>query len=178
MKKEIFAYGSPMGKIFCVFEGPHLIDVSLGIEEAIGNGLLARENTEGNKGEHFPVARRLSPVARAFFTELDAYFKGGLKKFRQKIRFVRGTAFEQRIWLALRDIPYGETRSYKWIAERAGSPKAVRAAGQALGKNPLPLILPCHRIIASDGAIGGFSSGVENKKWLLQHESKEAPPVK
>jgi O-6-methylguanine DNA methyltransferase len=111
-----------------------------------------------------------SPAAADFFQELDAYFKGDLKKFRQKIKFVRGTAFEQNVWLALKGIPYGEMRSYKWLAERIGKPKALRAVGQALKKNPLPIILPCHRIVASDGSLGGFSCGVDIKEWLLRHE--------
>ncbi len=164
IKYERFVYGSPVGGISCVFEGPLLIDVAIGEEEA--------ERQYTGSGKALPAAPRLSPAVRAFFAELDAYFRGRLKEFRQATRFAQGTAFEQRIWLALREVPYGETRTYKWIAERAGSPKAVRAAGQALGRNPLPLVLPCHRILASDGTIGGFSSGVEVKKRLLGLENK------
>lgn len=107
--------------------------------------------------------------------ELRSYFKGAVKEFRQGIIFLNGTAFEQKVWLSLRDIPYGETRSYKWLAEKAGSPKAVRAVGQVLGKNPLPVILPCHRIICSDGTIGGYSPRLEIKEWLLSHEALKKP---
>jgi O-6-methylguanine DNA methyltransferase len=114
--------------------------------------------------------KEVAPINSYLKTELDAYFKGDLKKFTQKVKFTFGTPFEQRIWRTLQKISYGETRSYKWIAERAGSPGAMRAAGQALGKNPLPLIFPCHRIIAADGSIGGFSSGIAIKRWLLGHE--------
>lgn len=116
------------------------------------------------------VSLSLSPIASSFFHELDAYFNGRLNKFKKEIKFITGTDFEHKVWLALKEIPYGETRSYKWIAEKVGSPKATRAIGQALKKNPLPIILPCHRVIASDGSIGGFSCGVEIKKWLLRHE--------
>jgi methylated-DNA-[protein]-cysteine S-methyltransferase len=106
-----------------------------------------------------------------FKKEVDAYFNGHLNKFKQEIKFITGTDFEQKAWLALREIPYGETRTYKWLAEKVGSPKAARAIGQALKKNPLPIILPCHRVIASDSSLGGFSWGVEIKRWLLIKES-------
>ncbi|MBI3593061.1 MAG: methylated-DNA--[protein]-cysteine S-methyltransferase [Nitrospirae bacterium] len=119
------------------------------------------------------MSHSLSPIAYRLFSELDSYFKGDLKEFKQKIKFIIGTDFEQRVWLALKEIPYGETRSYKWIARMVGRPKAVRAVGQAIGKNPLPIILPCHRVIASDGSIGGFSCGVEIKRWLLRHEGMQ-----
>src|SRR5208283_2273165 len=108
----------------------------------------------------------------SFKAELDAYFAGRQRLFRQKSKFIEGTAFEHKVWRALSGIPYGETRSYRWIAECAGSPKAARAAGQALKKNPLPIIVPCHRVIASDGSLGGYSGGVEVKQWLLMHEKK------
>lgn len=158
MKHETFKYSSPLGAICCTFEGPFLIDVSLGGEEA---GKQARGS----------VSSALSPAARTFFEELDAYFKGTLKEFRQEVAFTQGTAFERSVWLALRDIPYGESRSYKWIAGHVGRPQAARAAGRALGRNPLPLILPCHRVIASDGSLCGFSGGgIEVKQWLLTHE--------
>ena len=147
-----FKYKSPIGDICCVFEGHDLV------------GLSIKAN---NQRTH-----HLLPVASCLFVELDTYFKGNLKRFKQKIKFVSGTEFEHKVWLALKDIPYGETRSYKWIAKAIGSPKAIRAVGQALKKNPLPIILPCHRVIASDGSIGGFSCGVSVKKWLLKHEEK------
>jgi len=102
--------------------------------------------------------------------ELDAYFKGELKEFTQNIKFTRGTCYERKIWRTLKEIPYGEVRTYKWIASRIGNPQATRAVGQALKRNPLPIILPCHRVISSDGTLGGFSCGVLIKKWLLRHE--------
>ncbi len=152
MTIQVFKYKSPVGNIYCVFEGHELIELSI------------KANNR-----HTPP---LSPIASSLFSELDTYFKGDLKRFEQKIKFVGGTEFEHKVWLALKDIPCCETRSYKWIAEMAGSPKAVRAVGQALKKNPLPIVLPCHRVIASDGSIGGFSCGVEIKRWLLKHEEK------
>ena len=83
---------------------------------------------------------------------------------------MEGTDFEKKVWLALKEIPYGEARTYKWLSEKIGSPKASRAVGQALGRNPISIVLPCHRIIESDGSIGGYSSGVDIKRRLLEME--------
>ena len=102
--------------------------------------------------------------------ELKEYFENGLEEFSQKIGFTKGTEFEKKVWLTLKDIPYAETRTYKWLAEKIEKPTATRAVGQALSRNPLPIILPCHRIIESDGTIGGYSSGVDIKRRLLEIE--------
>lgn len=102
--------------------------------------------------------------------ELRDYFDGRLREFSMKVSFICGTEFERQVWLALAEIPYGETRSYKWMAERVGRPGGARAVGQALKKNPLPILLPCHRVIESDGKLGGYSPGQEIKRRLLQME--------
>jgi len=81
-----------------------------------------------------------------------------------------GTPFQQKVWKVLQTIPYGETRTYKWVAQKIGKPKAVRAVGQACGANPLPLIIPCHRVVASGNKLGGFSGGLRLKKKLLRRE--------
>lgn len=81
-----------------------------------------------------------------------------------------GTLFQQRVWQVTRDIPYGEVRSYSWVAKRAGNPKAVRAVAQALAANPLLLFVPCHRVVRNNGSLGGFACGVEWKERLLAHE--------
>lgn len=173
MTSSLFKYRSPIGDIYCSFEGDSLVGMS--IKKTIGyrqdaielkEAKCERQKAKGSKES----AYRLSPIDYRLLYELDAYFKGDLKEFNQKIKFINGTAFDHKVWLALQKIPYGETRSYKWIAEKVGCPKAARAIGQALKKNPLPIILPCHRVIASDGSIGGFSCGIEIKKWLLRHE--------
>lgn len=151
-------YSSPVGKIYSVFEDEFLVEVSINDKP-----LLASIDSLSAVG--------LQAAGNSFGEELDTYFKGSSVSFGQKVMFVKGTPFEQKVWLALKKIPSGETRTYKWIAEQVGSPKAVRAVGQALGKNPLPLILPCHRVIASDGSLGGYSGGgVKVKAWLLKHE--------
>jgi methylated-DNA-[protein]-cysteine S-methyltransferase len=102
--------------------------------------------------------------------ELAEYFEKGRKDFTCSTAFTEGTDFEKRVWDALREVPYGETRNYKWMAEKIGNPHAFRAVGNALGKNPIPIIFPCHRIIESDGSIGGYSGGVDIKRRLLEIE--------
>jgi methylated-DNA-[protein]-cysteine S-methyltransferase len=99
-----------------------------------------------------------------------AYFSGEKVEFPDKLDLSSATDFQLEVWQATRSIPFGETRSYTWIARQIGKPKAVRAVGQALGKNPLPVIVPCHRVLASNGGMGGFSGGIETKRFLLSLE--------
>lgn len=101
--------------------------------------------------------------------ELKAYFSGNLKAFQTPIAY-RGSPFQVEVWEALRQIPYGETRSYKEIAEAVGKPSGARAVGKANGTNILLLIVPCHRVINASGAMGGFGAGIFRKEWLLNHE--------
>jgi methylated-DNA-[protein]-cysteine S-methyltransferase len=82
------------------------------------------------------------------------------------------TDFQRRVWNAMRKIPYGETRSYKWLAQKVGDSRKARAVGQACGSNPLPILIPCHRVIREDGGLGGFSAGLHIKRKLLKLESK------
>lgn len=100
-----------------------------------------------------------------------AYFQGKSVVFPNPIDISAATPFRQAIWRAAREIPYGETRSYAWLAEKAGRPGGARAAGQAIGANPLAIIVPCHRVIASDGSPGGFTGGLELKRFLLAIEA-------
>lgn len=101
--------------------------------------------------------------------ELDRYFAGSLREFASPLR-PAGTEFQQRVWRELRRIPYGETISYLELATRIGNPKAVRAVGLANGANPLPVIVPCHRVIGSNGSLTGFGGGLPLKRALLDHE--------
>ncbi len=101
--------------------------------------------------------------------ELHEYFEGKKKRFYSKIYFI-GTDFQLQVWTALRSIPYGETTSYKSIALTIGNPNATRAVGAAIGKNPVPIIVPCHRVIGENGNLVGFGGGIERKKKLLQLE--------
>ncbi len=102
---------------------------------------------------------------------LRVYFGGHRTTFPDKLDLSRATHFQREVWEITRLIPYGETRSYGWVAEQIKKPRAVRAVGQALSKNPLPIIVPCHRVVASDGKLGGFSGGVEMKRCLLSLEA-------
>jgi len=104
--------------------------------------------------------------------QLQAYFRGELREFDVPLA-LQGTEFQRRVWNALRGIPYGETISYLQLAERIGNPKAVRAVGLANGSNPIPIIVPCHRVIGSDGSLTGFGGGISTKKKLLELESKQ-----
>lgn len=103
------------------------------------------------------------------FRELDSYFSGRSFKFTLPLELT-GTGFEMKVWGAIKKIPWGETRSYKEIAERIGSPGASRAVGGACGANPIPLIIPCHRVINSNGGLGGYTGGLAIKKRLLSIE--------
>lgn len=101
--------------------------------------------------------------------ELEEYFAGKLTQFHAPLQLV-GTAFQQRVWERLRQIPFGETLSYSGLAQAIGSAKACRAVAQANGANPFVILLPCHRVIQSNGALGGYSGELWRKKWLLNHE--------
>lgn len=101
--------------------------------------------------------------------QLEAYFAGSLRAFDIDLDLV-GTEFQRRVWAALRTIPYGETRSYGQIAEQIGSPGASRAVGLANGRNPIGIIVPCHRVIGSTGGLTGYGGGIDRKKTLLNLE--------
>ncbi len=106
--------------------------------------------------------------------QLEAYFAGTRTAFDFKIAFA-GTAFQEAVWSALRQIPHGQTCSYSQIAADCNRTNAVRAVGAAIGRNPLSIVIPCHRVIGANGALTGFAGGVERKQWLLQHEGVLAP---
>ena len=110
------------------------------------------------------------PVMRETLGQLRAYFAGDLRSFDVPLE-IAGTDFQQRVWKALRTIPYGETRSYSQIAGQIGSPRAVRAVGAANGRNPIPIIVPCHRVIGASGSLVGFGGGLEWKRFLLDLEA-------
>lgn len=102
--------------------------------------------------------------------QLDDYFKGKLKKFNIKYEY-SGTPFQEKVWKELLNIEYGTTISYKELAQRIGSPKSVRAVANAVGKNKIGVIIPCHRIIGTNGTLTGYAGGIENKRYLLEIEN-------
>jgi methylated-DNA-[protein]-cysteine S-methyltransferase len=108
--------------------------------------------------------------------QLEAYFAGSLTEFDVDLR-VDGTDFQRRVWTALRTIPYGETRSYGEIADQIGSPGASRAVGLANGRNPISIIVPCHRVIGSTGGLTGYGGGIDRKRALLALETEPVPAL-
>ena len=103
-------------------------------------------------------------------TRLSAYFDGELDAIAEIPVAPGGTPFQQRVWKALREVPCGQTRSYRDIAEAIGQPGAMRAVGTANGRNPVGIVIPCHRVVNADSKLGGYAGGLDNKRWLLRHE--------
>jgi methylated-DNA-[protein]-cysteine S-methyltransferase len=111
------------------------------------------------------------PVLDAAAAQLDAYFAGALTAFNLPLT-LHGTAFQRTVWAALQDIPYGETISYGQMARRIGQPSASRAVGLANGRNPVSIVVPCHRVIGADGSLTGYGGGMERKRFLLGLEQR------
>lgn len=141
---------------------------------ASDNGLAAIlwENDDPKRVRLEPVEEdKKQKVLLETERQLSGYFTGKLEKFSLALDFV-GTDFQKKVWKALLAIPFGETRTYAQIAREIGRPKAVRAVGAAIGKNPISVIAPCHRVIGSNGKLTGFAGGLEAKAYLLGVESK------
>jgi methylated-DNA-[protein]-cysteine S-methyltransferase len=127
---------------------------------------LAIKFTENNLDR---LPDKSNTVLRNVMHQLDEYFEKEREKFDLPL-MPSGTEFQRNVWDALQHVPFGQTASYKEIAERVGDVKAVRAVGGANGKNPIPIIIPCHRIIGSDEHMVGYAGGLWRKEWLLKHE--------
>jgi methylated-DNA-[protein]-cysteine S-methyltransferase len=110
-----------------------------------------------------------TPLIKEAYRQLSEYLKGERKGFDLSL-LIKGTTFQQQVWKALLEIPYGETRSYKQIAVAIGNPKAVRAVGMANNRNPLLIVVPCHRVIGANGKLVGYGAGIEKKEFLLRLE--------
>lgn len=121
-------------------------------------------------GNSINQASRSPRLFQDLIQRLKLYFGGHRVNFPDRLDLSGATDFQRKVWETTRLIPYGETRSYAWVAEQIKKPKALRAVGQALGRNPLPIIVPCHRVVASNGKLGGFTGGTEVKKRLLYLE--------
>ena len=119
-------------------------------------------------GELDPRGRAAEPF-KAAAGQLDAYFDGELTRFDLPLA-PHGSEFQQRVWAALQEIPYGQTESYGELAERIGSPGGARAVGLANGKNPISIVIPCHRVVGSDGSLTGYGGGLDRKRQLLDLE--------
>ena len=154
---------SPVGALLLVADDTGLTGVHF--EPHTGRDAPAPEWRRADEAGSRAAARVIAD-ARA---QLDAYFAGARTTFDLPLA-PRGTPFQQRVWSALRELAYGETISYLELARRVGDPRAVRAVGGANGRNPIPVIVPCHRVIGADGSLTGFGGGIERKRWLLRHE--------
>jgi methylated-DNA-[protein]-cysteine S-methyltransferase len=147
-------YNSPVGMLKISCEGNYLTEL-----------VLAEKSAETRE----PICDYLNFVTE----QLEQYFKKERESFEINIKFIKGTDFQKTVWNALLEIPYGQTVSYAKIAAGIGNPKAVRAAGSAIGANPVSIIIPCHRVIGSDGSLTGFAWGLELKKKLLDLEKEK-----
>lgn len=146
---------SPIGPLLLAGDGVRLSKVGF----RNGKGRVAPHDDWRRDDDQFVEAR----------TQLSAYFAGELRSFDLELMPV-GSPFQLSVWQALTAIPYGATTSYGELANRIGRPSASRAVGAANGANPIPIIVPCHRVIGASGALTGFGGGIETKRWLLAHE--------
>ncbi len=119
--------------------------------------------------EQIPLGQTCSSSVQLVINQLDEYFEGRRKKFDLSYK-LSGTAFQQAVWRQIAAIPYGKTVSYQQIAERIGNPKACRAVGAATGRNKLPIVIPCHRVVGARGELTGFGGGLGVKEYLLELE--------
>ncbi len=122
---------------------------------------------------HFPessIRAGVTPILKRAIGQLEAYFTAARTEFSFPFD-LRGTAFQMAVWQQVLKIPFGETKTYGEIAAAVGSPRAVRAVGAAQAANPVPIVVPCHRVIGSNGRLTGYAGGLETKRWLLEHEA-------
>ena len=148
------------------------------MEEAILHTPLGTARLQGGPegvrsisiADHREVPETISPSLEPACRQLREYFEGRRTRFELPLD-LQGTDFEKSVWAALLEIPYGHTLSYMDLAKRLGDPKAIRAVAAANGQNPLWLVVPCHRVVGSDGSLTGYAGGLHRKKWLLNHES-------
>jgi len=161
---EYALWNSPMGDILIAKSGDAVVRMILPAKNRKNLIKVLKEAFEGVNCVEDPS--KLKNVIQ----ELDAYFQGNRKTFTQTLAFLSGTPFQQSVWKALIEVPYGKTKTYGDIAKKVGRPKAFRAVGGANNANPIPIIIPCHRIIGSNGSLVGFGGGLDMKAKLLELE--------
>lgn len=154
-------FASPMGELYIRKSSRGVTDLAIGLDEA---GFLEKMVIKYG-GSPVHNNKPFGPVLK----ELEGYFKGKTREFEAPLDLC-GSAFELRVWKAISSTGWGKTKSYSEIAREAGSPKGARAAGGACGKNPVPIIVPCHRVLASSGKLGGYTGGQGIKRALLEIE--------
>jgi len=123
--------------------------------------------------DDIPVTKIIPDVLKNAVTQMEDYFNGSRRNFDFMLN-PQGTDFQKKVWKALLEIPYGKTTSYQELSIKLGDVKAIRAVASANGKNPLWIVIPCHRVIGSDGSLTGYAGGLWRKKWLIEHET---PPI-
>ena len=148
------------------------INSPLGITKIVGDENGIAEITVANAGDNV-VSDVIATELQEAVSQLNDYFFGKRTDFDFKLN-PRGTDFQQRVWKELLEIPFGKTMSYLELSKKLGDVKAIRAVASANGKNPLWIVVPCHRVIGTDGSLTGYAGGLWRKKWLLEHEN----PVK
>ena len=153
-------YDSPVGQLLMIGDGENILRIDF--------ATTCQPVTLENSCEFNPT------TFRTLTNELDAYFKGRLQKFSVAVK-PNGSAFQKKVWDALQRIEYGQTCTYADIARSIGKPTASRAVGSANGRNPVSIIIPCHRVIGANGTLTGYAGGVNTKQWLLSHEAGEQP---
>lgn len=154
-ERVVASLSSPLGDVAVEASASGVCAVTL-------RGFAGASDTAAHVEEAHPW---VAPACR----QLREYFAGERREFEVAID-VEATDFQREVWSELQKIPYGETRSYGQIAEALGKPKAMRAVGLANGKNPIAILVPCHRVIGSSGALTGYAGGMDAKRWLLEHE--------
>ncbi|HUK56378.1 MAG TPA: methylated-DNA--[protein]-cysteine S-methyltransferase [Nitrospiria bacterium] len=158
-------FSSPIGRIGMAATPKGLCQLSLNvISEPTFRRKLQREY-------HRPVIRSDERFGD-LVARLGAYLAGKPIRFHTRFDLLEGTSFQQKVWRALQRIPYGQTRSYQSVAKSIGHPRSFRAVGGACGKNPVAVLIPCHRVIGADGQLAGFTGGLRTKRWLLRSERK------
>ena len=152
-----YAYiDSPLGKLMISSDGTALTGLYMGAPSKRPSIDAWQENPA-------------TPALRETAQQLHEYFSGTRREFELPLKF-DGTEFQHQVWTALTEIPFGVTRTYSQLARHIGNPAACRAVGLANGKNPIAIIVPCHRVIGADGSLTGFGGGLPRKEWLLGHE--------
>ena len=149
-------FESPIGRLLLTSDGTAL------------TGLYMEPSRKAQCTDGWIEDVSVAPLS-ATVRQLTEYFEGARREFDLPLR-LQGTAFQQRVWRELTEIPYGQTWSYGQLAHRIDKPRASRAVGLANGRNPISILVPCHRVIGADGSLTGYGGGIERKRWLLVHE--------
>ncbi|MFP4016760.1 MAG: methylated-DNA--[protein]-cysteine S-methyltransferase [Halanaerobiales bacterium] len=171
MDYSYFMYPSPLGLLEVVFNKRGIRRISFCNKDKN----IKDKNINKDKNTCINGDMRINDadflIYKYIFYELNKYFTGRLKEFEVPV-ILEGTEFQKRVWKELLKIPYGEYISYGEVARAIGSPNAARAVGNANNKNRLPIIIPCHRVVGTNGKLTGYAGGLERKKWLINHEKK------